>query len=348
MKTIKGFDKRLQKLIGSDAAVISRVQSTRSQGANFNRYGLVVPHLSLKEVGSIVVPDLIEARHRMQAMMLEGKTAIYFPGAFDLVHIGHASYIEEGIAYVLQQTKLTRDDLFVVVLADSDDLIEAAKPAYKYAQNGNHPRPIESSKIFSHVLSQSTAINPRMIDLAQLGVDMVGVIPSPSEAHNLLSDWFFRRWFQQFGGFEGSGSKLLVSAGDEISEEAEKTVREYESLVQAIRDGRFDRVVTSFDEAKFGLPTDTASECCWSLPSWQLLVHRFLGMVHKLPHSNCYRILSRRDGYSPIVKRLMEISHIMTASVDDTQLVSTTTLLDTFGWKQLYGEKVAIFQKWLR
>jgi len=337
---------QVRSIVGSSETAQRLLERLASTDVNFDRYGLVMPTKSLRVVNEVVAPDLVEARNRMQEVMLEGKTVIYFPGAFDLVHVGHAAYLLEGIEQVMKRTGLSRDKLFVVVLADSDTLIQAAKPAHKYAMNGGHPRPIESTEVFYHVLANATELNPRVIDLAQLDIDMVGVIPSPNEAHALLTRWIFKNWFRQFSNFEHTGALLLADRGDDISAEAEQTVNDYRALVTAIRNQQYAHVITSFDNVRFGLPSE-GEPSCWSLPSWQLLLHRFLGMVHQLPQAGCYRVLSMRDSYSPIVQRLMELSRIMTVSVNDTHLLSTTTLLERVSWSNLYRAKVESFQAWL-
>ena len=336
------FDKQLVTII-EEAQAQECVERVLRANIQLDRYGLVVPSAKLQDIYPLIVENLIEARHRIQHVMLEGKTVVYFPGAFDLVHVGHATFFQQGIDLFLKtHGRLKREDLFVVVLADSDDLIEAAKPAHLYAGKGEHPRPIQSGKVFNHLLRKHTNVNPRLLDLAACGIDMVGLLPSPAEVHSLLDNWFFQEWLKKNSEFEGDAIEVVAGGVDELATELRNALNDYLKIVKAIKEGHFERVQTSFEQVKFNLPSSTG-ETFWTLPAWQLLLNRFLGFVHQFPNAGCYRVISIRDGYGGFVKRLMELSRVRHAAIDDIPVVSTTTLLKTYGWEVLYQAKVQSF-----
>ena len=334
------FDPRLLDLISTPEAE-QCILDVAKANVKLDCFGLVVPTGGIRDLEARIVKTMEEARQRIQHVVLEGKTVVYFPGAFDLVHAGHVTFFLQGVDLFLKKhSKLKREDLFVVVLADSDDLVEAAKPAHLYATEGEHPRPIQGAKVFSHVLRNYTKANPRLLDLASLGVDMVGLLPSPAEMYPLLDNWFFQRWLNDHGEFQNDAIEVVADGTDDLSIQARTALSEYLEIVRAIKEGHFERVQASFEQVKFNLPT-TDGKTYWTLPAWQLLLNRYLGFVHQFPNAGCYRVISSRDGYGGFVRRLMELSRIRHAPIDDVSVISTTTLLSTFGWETLYKAKVA-------
>jgi hypothetical protein len=69
------------------------------------------------------------------------------------------------------------------------------------------------------------------------------------------------------------------------------------------------------------------------------MMKRFLCSVTASERGGCYRILSDKDAYSPVVGKLMELSGIKTVRVNDDHVLSTTQLIQTYRWGNLFEAK---------
>ena len=112
-----------------------------------------------------ITRNLFEIQNRVAEAKNERKRIIFIPGSFDLVHAGHVFYIEQVLECVMEKTGCARGDIFAVALADSDSLIRELKKDKLHDEP--LPRPVEH-------------IDERTYALAALNVDMVGIIPAPS------------------------------------------------------------------------------------------------------------------------------------------------------------------------
>lgn len=144
-------------------------------GVTIDDKGLVLPDVTSskkEELLNKIAVNLEEIRSRIDAAKKEGKHVLYIPGSYDLVHKGHAFYVQQVIDAYIEKCKesgviISREDLFVVMLADSDELIKDVKKSKHVDNGGDEPkaRPVEAAP-------------SRLIAMASLGVDLTGIIPS--------------------------------------------------------------------------------------------------------------------------------------------------------------------------
>jgi hypothetical protein len=323
-----------------DEIAHERLQEVIDSNIEIDAYGMVVPQVKRDSIRHKITRGLVDTRTRLAQVLGEGKHVIYLPGSYDMIHAGHASYILQGVeSYLKAHSRLSRADIFVMILADDDELIEAIKPAYLMDKSADHPRPLENESIYEHL----TDINPRLMDLASLPVDLVGFIPAPTRIGNLLGDWHFRRWLDKSAAFAGDGSLLHHLGNDAVSNDVRATIEDYESLLKRIKLGEFTEVIKGFQTAKHSKLYNPKT-AAWDVGSWQLMVHKFLGSV---PGSQGYytRIISEHDvKYKDIVAKLMKVSRIDHLFVQDDMVLSTTALANAFGWEELYDAKSKAYQ----
>ena len=334
------FKPKVIDLLGDDIAR-QRIQEVMDSNIEIDAYGMVVPQVNAPFMAQKITRGLVDTRTRLAQVLGEGKHVIYLPGSYDMIHAGHASYILQGVeAYLKQHSRLSRKDIFVMILADDDELIEAIKPSYLMDKPADHPRPLENERIYEHL----TKLNPRLVDLASLPVDLVGFIPAPTRIGNLLGDWHFKRWLENNADFTRDGAALHHLGNDAVSDEIRATIAQYESLLSRIKQGDFREVIKGFQTAKHSKLYNPAT-AAWNVASWQLMVHKFLGSV---PGSQGYytRIISEHDvKYKDIVAKLMKVSRIDHLFVQDDMVISTTALANAFGWEELYDAKSKAYHK---
>lgn len=306
----------------------ARIDLVIASGTELDKYGQVVPQMN-KAIGNKIASDLLDVRQRVTEELHQGKHVLYVPGSYDLVHVGHASYILEGIeTYLKAHSELRREDLYVVALADDDELIRGVKPPHLVAATGEHPRPIECAELFEHL----TKKHPRLVDLATLPVDLVGFLPAPTCFGEVLNHPLFQRWSER------------AAIPIECKHDLEATVVKYGELLSNLTEERFADVKAHFHRAKYNLDYNPAT-AKWDVASWQLLLHRFIGDVYAAsPQPNYVRMISEHDvKYKHIVAEVMELCGIDHHFVDDTVVVSTTELMSKFGWETLVRSKLDRF-----
>ncbi len=334
------FKPQVLELLPNETAK-NRLQEVLDSNIGIDNYGMVIPRVNESSIYQKITRGLVDTRTRLAQVLGEGKHVIYLPGSYDLVHAGHASYIMQGVeAYLNAHSRLSRKDIFVMILADDDELIEAIKPSYLMDKPADHPRPLENGNIYEHL----TSVNPRLIDLASLPVDLVGFIPAPTRIGDLLDDWHFKRWLENCAGFNGEDSLLKHLKNDLVSDNVRETIGQYEVLISRLEGDGFTEVIKAFQRAKHS-SLYQAETAAWNVASWQLMVHKFLGSV---PGSQGYytRIISEHDvKYKDIVAKLMKVSRIDHLFVQDDMVLSTTALANTFGWEELYDAKSNAYTK---
>ena len=111
-----------------------------------------------------IAPDFGAVIERVKKARAAGKHVLYIPGSYDLVHRGHALYTEQVIHTYSRAASCRRSDLFVVALADDDELIRRVKNGKMREEP--EPRPVET-------------LVERLRDVATLDVDLAGPLPSP-------------------------------------------------------------------------------------------------------------------------------------------------------------------------
>jgi hypothetical protein len=216
---------------------------------------------------------------------------------------------------------MKREDLFVVAALDSDSLIASTKSG---AEN-EPPRPIQSEANFAPILGNRGVKNPRATEMASLPfVDLVLVTPSPAEIHSLREDWNFKRWLSEKSSFEGDAKAVILADSSELTGQVKDAMQSYSRLITKMGSNVGMRFVhEGFIRAQCRLPQTESAQ--WDASE----------------RGGCYRILSDKDGYSPIVARLMELSGIRTVLVNDDHVLSTTGLIKTYGWENLFTAKWA-------
>ena len=126
MKDIKSHLKpEVINLLRDDKAA-QRIQEVIEAGIEIDAYGMVVPQVQLAKIRDKITKGLVDTRTRLAQVLGEGKHVIYLPGSYDMIHSGHASYVLQGVeAYLDKHSRLSRQDIFVMMLADDDELIES-------------------------------------------------------------------------------------------------------------------------------------------------------------------------------------------------------------------------------
>ena len=141
--------------------------------------GLVIPKVLTKETQKEYLeklrPSLKHIRGSINNAKKRNKHVLVLPGSFDLLHQGHANYIEKCLTSYCKKARCSQKQTFVVVLADDDDLIARVK-AFKHKDlGGDEPekRPVENAA-------------ERLLSMMSLPwVDVVGIIPSHSTSEEL-------------------------------------------------------------------------------------------------------------------------------------------------------------------
>jgi hypothetical protein len=142
--------------------------------------GLVIPNVSklthLTASIEKIMPSLFNVREAVEKAKEQGKHVLVLPGSFDLVHKGHAFYVKQSVDCYCMEAGCKREDLFVVMLADDDELIKQVKSFKHKDFGGDEPqlRPVEKAA-------------ERALSMANIPeVDIVGIIPAPSSLRSSL------------------------------------------------------------------------------------------------------------------------------------------------------------------
>lgn len=272
-------------------------------------------------VQSKIVGTLAAVKTALDAARHAGRHILYLPGSYDLVHAGHASHIMQAIERYLslaEYRSLAREDLYVVALADDDDLIAAVKAAKFIGNGGTEPfrRPIRVA-------------SERLYELASIPmVDLAGCLPSPLRIGELPADSILRAQCRRSeivslvacaareGGSASDDAVILTAALGKYDDTIRFTRTEPQVLVDAFRRR---------------IPP-------WSIQSWQLFLHRYLG-AGKFP-APIVRVISRKDaGYLAQVRFLMRAAEIDTLVIDEVPVTTTTELLQRHGLERLAAAK---------
>lgn len=317
----------------------AKLRDVLKEGVKIDDQMLVVP--DAKNPKATIARSLVEVKRLIDEQRSTGKHIIYIPGSYDLVHAGHASYALQVIdQYLLQHPDLTRDDLYVVMLSDDDELIKTVK-AYKrkgYSAKGDEDfeRPIESAEAFEDLNLEH---HPRLIGTASLPVDLVGFIPAPENAKEFINELLAAQKHDV-----GTLTQHLEDfmAARELAEvdkrELSAAIQSYGKLLHCFGNGGYDEVIASF--RALGKPyAKVDPEAPWSIQSYQLLIHGFLAAGDGL-RGPIVRIVSVHDNkYKDQVDFLMEAAGLDVEPIEDVELVSTTKLLREFGAGPLRSAK---------
>lgn len=280
-----------------------------------------------------IAKDFVETKKQIDEARKRGQHVLYIPGSYDLVHAGHASYaLQVTEQYLGQHPELKREDLYVVMLSDDDDLISTVK-AYKrkgYSAKGDEEfaRPIESAQAFTDI---DIPHHSRLVGTASLPVDLVGFIPSPKN---------MRDYAHELAARQKLDAKMLNIYLDKFIEdrkpsdtdvkELKAAIGSYEKLVHALGNGGYADVASSFEA--LGKPfAEVDPNAPWSIQSYQLFNHTYLASGEGF-NAPFVRIVSVHDDkYKDQVDFLMQVAGVKVESINDVEVVSTTKLLKKFG-----------------
>jgi hypothetical protein len=289
------------------------------EGVELSQEGLILPSPDTDKLDRKIAGNLDDVAARIQAAQQQGKDVLYMPGSYDLVHLGHLSFVDQARDFYIEQAvaqgrELTYDDLFIVTLADDDWLIEKIK-AGKYVGNGGAEmfrRPVERGV-------DENGRSPRLDALATMPVDVVGFIPDPTTTD--LPEPY---------DIDLAGARHIAESmfGDEKQPSMLKIIDSYEALEDLAH-----RHV-SFEQAE------------WRIAAWQLFVTLAIAKpadIANEPQSfsgqSVTRIVSARESYSDAVRLITRLAGLGLAEVHDKQLVSTSELLERFGPETLVSHK---------
>jgi glycerol-3-phosphate cytidylyltransferase-like family protein len=296
------------------------LELSRRYGVNISSKGLVLPRQNRLLLDKRIANNLQMVYKMISSAREKGKDIIILPGSFDLLHIGHVSFLDQVINQYLKKAakvgrNLTRDDLFIVMLADDDKLIGLVK-AYKYIGNGGKEmfrRPIERAK-------RGEPGHIRLDTLASLPVDCVGFIPSPLNNDLAAPELIDVKYCHQLA------TGMLHD-----------DVGKYASILDAYQ--HLDKIIER--------PTDLINPP--STAAWQLYIMLKLTKPTKqeiqiMPQAymgkNITRIVSVYDaGYLDMVRVICRWATIAVDVIKDEQLLSTTELLKAYSPAELKEHK---------
>jgi hypothetical protein len=296
-------------------------QWAAERGVTTTAEGLVVPHSERALLDQKIVGSIEEAAEKIAHARDEGRAVVYLPGSYDLVHIGHLSFIEQAKAHALKGLKrhkpfATEKDIYVLALSDSDALIQLTKYKKHIDHGGteNFYRPIEKDY-------DPRRRHPRLDAMASLPVDLVGFLPGPSPEENSGLPRIF---------------PLKEREGLEVVEELDVSERAKAKL-------RFAIDVSARRQQELTMTTP------FSIELWQLyLTLALTGKQHAAGDSllkpflpgTITRLISTHDSaYLDEVKCISAIAGIAVDIFTDMFAHSTTDLLREFGPEYLLESK---------
>lgn len=298
-------------------------QLTGKHEVRLSSKGLVLPRVGDATIDAKIANSFSEVVDKVQTAKKQGLDIIFLPGSYDLVHAGHLSYLDQVVEHYLTAANrrgrtLKRKDLFVVMLADDDHLIELVK-ASKHVDFGGKERfrrPIERAK-------QNSDRHIRLDTLAALPVDCVGFIPSPA-AMNLPAPFKLDvDYCKELAAREAAGDELNTYY---------QIIESYQNLPALI--------------ANHGsLSTSSVQVAAWQLYILSQLAQPSYSQLRSEPEpysgKNMTRIVSIHDtGYLKMVQMISRWADIAVDVIEDDQVLSTTELLAGYGPEALLQHKL--------
>jgi hypothetical protein len=312
-----------------------------AKGILFDEYGMLKPNVKdAAQIEKKIIHDFISLKHTLDRLRKAGKHILYMPGSYDLIHAGHAFFIEQATELYLalpENSYLTRVDLVVLILADDDGLISRVKASKWKGAGGTEDfkRPIQSH---GHSQVAYAGSNWRLFELASIPfVDLVGFIPSPIHIDHVSStdviatqknSTDIKNFFEKF-----KQTREISSKDKDI---LEQSIKDYDELLKNLSSNPTD-ILKSFE----------TKESLWSIQAWQLFLHVYLGYGDfETPFAPFVRIISHNDGaYKDQVSFLMEVSGLKGVYIQDESLISTTDLLAKHGYEKLLEAKIKNYNK---
>lgn len=311
----------LRKYPVQEASSEDKACWARALGYSTTPEGLILPNQDIEARNLKIAETISEVAKRIAQAKAQGQHIIYLPGTYDLVHVGHLSYILQAVNLYLSKNwsagrKINRDNLFVVALADSDNLTSFAK-SHKHISNGGSEelqRPIEKGDF-------APKDHPRLIALATLPVDCVGFLPGPLDA-NLPKPF-------QLDQVKAQELLRKLALNPSAKDKMVSAIADYSKLVDRVKTGRLD----------FG--------SWWYIELWQLYLTLSLTLeqshVEPTPFENQTRILSKSDSsYFDQAAAICAISNMGAVIMNDVIATSTTQLIKEYGAFHLLESKAKL------
>ncbi|MBI2632783.1 MAG: hypothetical protein HYW78_00110 [Parcubacteria group bacterium] len=327
------------------------IQEVLQNGVFLDEYGLIIPELQNKTICDKIALDIVKAKKSIDNERRKGKTIIYIPGSYDLVHAGHASYALQVVKHYLgKHTKKRRSDLFVVTLTDDDDLIRTVKAKKWKGLGGKEPfrRPVQAIEEFKNICDT----HPRLLDLTSIPyLDLVAFIPSPRNARTFFdtisSAPHSHLIEQKNNNLNKTLQNFIVKKNPPETDSADlqNALVSYEKLIEHITRKQYDAIIEAF--SAWALPNTAINPTSpWTVQSWQLLIHMFLGASIKRSLPSFVRIVSEDDSaYKYQVEYLMQQCGIEVEYIADEKVISTTDLLTKHGADILLNSKKMHYEK---
>lgn len=312
-------------------------------GIELDDYTLVKNQLSTDQAQHLIAPNFSEIRAGMRAALGRGQKVLLLNGSFDLVHGGHAAMVQAALHNFMTTENLSREQVYLVVLADADELIHSSKKHKWIAYGGTEPLPRPMQSLES-IEGSSYELHPRAQDLGNLGADLVGLTPSPGEFLKSLNE----SWVQEFLR-SANESLWLEKLSEVLAEENFKPeqITEVElvfntafRMIRALQLGEGDKIVADFESAD---PGDALPH--WHVSSWQMVL-QFAWGLNSFPEGSVHKVLNLRDAeYLHNVVSWSRVSGQTIHFIDGTDVFySTTDLLKTFPMEELVDRKLRYYR----
>lgn len=319
-------------------------QTLNDTNVQFDQYGLVIPQYPHSDPKTAkIANNYNQIKKYIHRALSERKDVLYLIGSFDLIHKGHVAMIVNAIRNYLIEQELQREDVYVVVLADHKNLTFNFKKAkwQEYGGTESVPRPIQSK----HNFPTPIQVSPRLLDLAQLPVDLVGFTPDPETAINsLFKQKQFKKTLKELLPLLDSKSSLLAKypqpEGVHNSEAHFKNITNYTKfMISDILAENGQKILSGF------LNYDTKEEnLYWDLSSWQFILHAFLNIK---PSHKVVKFLNERDSdYLDRVAAYTLAAGMGVKTISGTDgFQSTTKLIEEFGAEKLLSLKMKYYHQ---
>ena len=299
------------KYPGVDSTSNQRQSWGSQHGINIDETGLVIPGRS-QEIDKKIYPALPILKQELQERRLKGQHVLLLPGGYDLVHVGHASFVMQATNHYLNSNPyLGRNELYVVALVDDDELIGEGKKS-AYIKVTGKKGPIETGDL--------ERTHPRLRAMASTSVDAVAPIPAPTRniehpLHTNLDHELFK---------SSNMLGILKLKNESFAERIHTAIDQLPKIRQKIRSGA-------------GLLFDTEY---WSLESWQLYMLSWLNENHQPEMAPMVRLISAtEEKYVDIVSTITDMCNIKVGIFDDEFCVSTKELVQKYGIEELLRRK---------
>jgi hypothetical protein len=305
----------------------------------FDAYGMVIPSHSQSSHRKIVtgLPDL---KSRVEDAVSLGKHVLILNGGFDLIHKGHAIFASYSASAYMKNKGLRRDQLFVIVAADSDNLLGVYK-ASKWIGNGGKElfkRPVQRKEEFPEL-----DYNTRALDLASIdAVDAVIMTPSPFELNQeLIQNEVFKNSIRTGLSLLDSRADTLLSRQDKLGlsqREQHQHLTNLEPYMRAmgrlLLSGSLELIQEEFVRASNGQGSPI-----WNLTSWHFLLQAYL--FDSLNESDqVARVLNKSDGdYLAVVAVMQNLAGANIFLMPENRVMSTTGILTDAGHEELIKAK---------